>query len=91
MSLLNATTVNRKVKPVIKEEHTYVFKHKKPTHYKNHFFLFSGASAACSMYLDALTKLSKQAQQSSVGTSLDIGKFCKKNQIYREHQSMVGP
>lgn len=37
--------------------------------------LFSGAAAASRLYVDAITKLARQAQQGTWGGSADIGKL----------------
>lgn len=39
------------------------------------FFVVAGAAAASRLYVDAISKLAKQAQQGTWGGSSDVGKF----------------
>lgn len=42
--------------------------------FNSHCFYFAGAAAASRLYVDAISKLAKQAQQGTWGGSSDIGK-----------------
>lgn len=58
---------------------------------KSFNFLISGAAAASRLYVDAISKLAKQAQQGTWGGSSDIGKFKQAyNKILKNRFSTTG-